>query len=231
MEIEGALSEVDYILFLIGSSCEYFAYFMFMFTLFRFRIKPRMVATTLLIAFLTSQVSYITRLSPEISEFSSYIQLVLLVIWLCLMFRVPLFYSVIMIFAGFAAGIVLQGIVMSGVMFFTDLSLDKIQANDWILLSIQILTSIFFLALSRLLYVMNWNFDFVPTSHRADVKISGTNARLLGTIVLGITIGAAVAYAFRDRFDSYFLYTCILFFITLPVFVYYLLRKDYEDAA
>ena len=231
MEIEGALSEVEYVLFLVGSSSEYFAYFMFMFTLFRFRIKPRMIAITLLIAFLMSQVSYITRLSPEISEFSSYIQLVLLVIWLCLLFRVPLFYSVIMNFAGFAAGIVLQGIVVSGLMFLLGLSLADINDNLWITVPIQVLTSILELTLCRLLYVMNWNFDFVPTSHRADVKIGGTNARLLVIIVLGISFAAAVAYGFRDRFDSYFVYTCIVFFVALPVFVYYLLRKDYEDAS
>lgn len=222
---------MEYILFLIGSSFEYFAYFMFMFTLFRFRIKPRMIAIILLIAFLMSQISYVTRHSPEISEFSSYIQLALLVIWLCLLFRVPLFYSVIMNFAGFTAGIVLQGLVMSGLMFFLGLNLDIILNNNWIFLSVQTLTSIVEIALCRMLYVLNWNFDFVPTSHRADVKISGTNARLLGIIALCIFLAAAVAYLFRDQFDSYFVFTCIVFFITLPVFLYYLMRKDYEDAS
>ena len=222
---------MEYVLFLIGSSFEYFAYFIFMFTLFRFRIKPRMIAMTLLIAFMMSQVSYVTRMTPEIAEFSSYIQLILLVIWLCLLFRVPLFYSVIMNFAGFAAGIVLQGIVISALMFLIGMTLDEMQGNDWILFSIQILTAIVEIALSRLLYVMNWNFDFVPTSHRADVKIHGTNARLLTTIVLCISIAAVVAYGFRDKFHSFFVYTCVVFMITLPVFLYYMLRKDYEDAA
>jgi len=222
---------VDYILFLIGSSFEYFAYFVFMFTLFRFRIKPKMIAITLLIAFLMSQISYVTRLNENLAEFSSYIQLILLVIWFCLLFRVPMFYSIIMNFSGFVAGFVLQGIVVSGLMFMLDLTLTDIQNNPWIMSSIQVLTAILELALCRLLYVMNWNFDFVPTSHRADVRFSGTNAILLFTIVLCISLGAAAAYLFRDKFDNYFLFTYIVFFVTLPIFLYYLLRKDYEDAS
>jgi hypothetical protein len=222
---------VEYILFLVGSSFEYFAYFMLMFTLFRFRIKPKMIAITLLIAFFMSQISYATRLIESIADFSSYIQLVLLIVWFCLLFRVPLFYSVIMNFAGFVAGFVLQGIVVSGLMFLLDLSLGDMQSNQWITASIQVLTAIIELALCRMLYVLNWNFDFVPTSHRADVRFSGTNAILLSTIVLCISLGTFAAYLFRDKFDNYFVFTYIVFFITLPIFLYYLLRKDYEDAA
>ena len=222
---------MEYVLFLIGSSFEYFAYFIFMFTLFRFRIKPRMIAMTVLIALLMSQISYVTRLNPDLSELSSYIQLVLLIIWLSLLFRVPLFYSIIMNFAGFVAGFVLQGIVIAGLMFLVGLTWTDIRDNQWIFLSIQILTAILEVALCRLLYVMNWNFDFVPTSHRADVRFSGTNAILLSTIVLCISLAAFAAYLFRDKVGSYFVVSYIVFFITLPVFLYYLLRKDYEDAS
>jgi len=144
---------------------------------------------------------------------------------------VPLFYSIIMNFAGFVAGFVLQGIVISGLMFLVDLTWPDIQSNFWIIMSLQVLTAILELALCRLLYVMNWNFDFVPTSHRADVRFSGTNAILLSTIVLCISLGAVAAYLFRDKVDDYFVFSYIVFFITLPVFLYYLLRKDYEDAS
>jgi hypothetical protein len=231
LEIKGALSEVEYVLFVIGSSFEYFAYFIFMFTLFRFRIKPRMIGMTLLIALLMSQISYVTRLNPNLSELSSYIQLVLLVVWLCLLFRVPLFYSIIMNFAGFVAGFVLQGIVVSGLMFLLGLTLADMQNNQRIIASIQVLTAILELTICRLLYVMNWNFDFVPTSHRADVRFSGTNAILLSTIVLCISLAAIAAYLLRDKFGSYFVVSYIVFFVTLPIFLYYLLRKDYEDAS
>jgi len=190
-----------------------------------------MIAVTLLIAFLMSQVSYVTRLNTDLADISSYIQLVLLIVWFSLLFRVPLFYSVIMNFAGFVAGFVLQGIVIYGLMFLIDLSLAEMQDNPWILHSIQILTAIIELALCRLLYVMNWNFDFVPTSHRADVRFSGTNIILLSTIVLCISLGAIAAILFRDKFHDYFMFSYIVFFVTLPVFLYYLLRKDYEDAS
>lgn len=202
-----------------------------MFTLFRFRIKPRMIGMTLLTALLMSQISYVTRLNPDLSELSSYIQLVLLVVWLSLLFRVPLFYSIIMNFAGFVAGFVLQGIVVSALMFLLGLTLADMQSNQWIIASIQVLTAILELTICRLLYVMNWNFDFVPTSHRADVRFSGTNAILLSTIVLCISLAAIAAYLLRDKFGSYFVVSYIVFFVTLPIFLYYLLRKDYEDAS
>lgn len=221
----------EYILFLTGSSIEYLAFYILIFTLFRFRIKPKMIAMTLLIAFLMSQVSYVTRFITDLSDFSSYIQLVLLIVWFCLLFRVPLFYSIIMNFSVFLAGFVLQGIVIYGLMVLLDLSLLEMQSNVWIRHSIQVLTAIVEIALCRLLYVMNWNFDFVPTSHRADVRFSGTNVILLSTIVLCISLGAVAAYMFRDEFADYFLFSYILFFITLPIFLYYLFRKDYEDAS
>jgi len=222
---------MEYVLFLIGSSFEYFAYFLFMFTLFRFRIKPGMITMTLLVALLMSQISYVTRLQEDLSGMSSWIQLVLLVIWLSLLFRVPLFYSIIMNLSGFVAGFALQGILLSGLMVLVDLTWSDIRDNPWIVLSIQILTVVLEIALCRLLDVMNWNVDFVPTPHRADVRFSGTNAVLLSAIVLGISLAAFAAYVFRDQLGSYFIVSYIVFFITLPVFLYRLLRKDCEDAS
>jgi len=220
-----------YLLFVIGSLFEYFAYFIFMFTLFRFRIKPGMIAMTLSVALQMSQISYVTRLEEDLNELSSYIQLALLVVWCCLLFRVPPFYSVIMNFSSFLAGFVLQGIIIAGLMFLPDLTWADIRDNPWKALSVQVLTAVLEIALCRLLHVMNWNFDFVPTSRRADVRFGGANAVLLSAIVLCVSLAAIAACLFRDRFGSYFVVSYFVFFVTLPVLLYELLRKDCKDAS
>lgn len=202
-----------------------------MFTLFRFRIRTKMILNVVWIAFIMSQVSYITRLNPEIGDMSAVLQYFLITSTLWVLFRVPLFYSAIMVFSGFITGFVIQGITILTLTSTIGLTLETIRENIWIFVATQVLTAILTIAICRTLHIMNWTFDFVPTSHRANVKIHGTNAILLATIVLCIVLTAAAAYLFRNTFEDFVVYSLLVFVITLPIFYYYAVRKDNEDAS
>jgi len=222
---------MSYVPFIAGSTVEYFSVFLFMLTLFRFRLDRRAVVTTLAISLLLGQVSYFTRLVPEIGDGSTYIQLALYIIVTCLVFRVSVFYSVIMNFAGFIALLVVQGLTIIVVGSINSVSLDIVREDVRVGMGVQFLGAIIIIGLSRLVSRFNWGFDFVPTSPRTRVQVRGTNAILLALILLAIAAFAVITYVFRNEFDSLVVYSSAVFVVTLPVFIYYAVRKDDEDAA
>lgn len=221
---------MDYILFLIASSIEYFGTFVFMLALFRFRLLPRMIGNVLLVSFLMSQVSYFTRLSPEIGELSTYIQFLLFVLVLWVLFRVPFFHSIVMNFAGIAINALTVGLSILVVGKLIDMSLDEMVQNIWIASSLQVLSAVISLMISRTIYVFHWGFDFVPTSRRTSVDIRGTNAVLLVIIASALVIASVTALVFKSNFESYLYYSFPVFLLTIPAFLYFAVRKDHEDA-
>ena len=222
---------VNYILFLVASSIEYFGTFIFMFALFRFRLYPRMISNILLISFLMSQVSYFTRQNPEIGEMSTYIQFILFVFVLWIMFRVPIFHSVVMNFAGLAINMLTGGISILGVGWLFGIPTQEILQNIWIASSIQVLSAVMTITISRTVYVFNLGFDFVPTSSRGSVHMKGTNAVLLVIILSTVVLAALTALMFKSNFTFYLVCSFPVFLLTIPIFLYYAIRKDNEDAS
>jgi len=222
---------VDYFLFLIASSIEYFGTFMLMFALFRFRIRPQVVLNVLLVSFLMSQVSYFTRINPEIESFSMYIQFGLFILVFWILFLIPFFHSIIMNFAGIATNLLAQGLCILISLEITGLTTAELVDNIWVQSSLQVLAALIQLALARTIIIFNWGFDFVPTSPRANVRIRGTNAILIVIISLAVVVTALLAFVFRNNLDIYIVSACVVFLLTLSLFLYYAVRKDFEDAS
>ncbi|RXZ77079.1 hypothetical protein EBB07_32865 [Paenibacillaceae bacterium] len=221
---------MKYVFFVIGSSIEYFSIFMLMFTLFRFQITERL-ATTLMVSIMMSQVSYITRLSSDIGELSSYIQLVLMILVVWILFRVPWYYSILMNFASFVIGFAIQGITIFLLSLFQGVTLESIQGGDsMVSASVQLLCAVLVIAVSRLIYLMNFGFDYVPVDHRAYVQISGTNEVLIVVIIATILLAVSAALVLRDDYKGYAIVATSIFALTVPLFMYYSRRKDREDA-
>lgn len=221
---------MDYILFVIGSTFEYVGMFLFLFALFRFGLYFRLGVNVVLVSVLMSQVSYFTRLDPAVADLSSYIQFLLFVIVLWLLFQVPIFHSFVMNFAGLAATFAVQGVIILLVKYLGGISLEAIQGNQLISTSLQFMTFLADIGIARAIYIWNLGFDFVPTSRRSYVKIKGTNAILLAIISTSVVVAAVLAFVFRNDFNDYVLYASFVFLATLPLFLYFSLRKDVEDA-
>ncbi|MBP3964311.1 hypothetical protein [Paenibacillus lignilyticus] len=221
---------MKYLLFLIGSIFEYSGMFILLFTLFRFSIYRRLLVNVFLVATLMSQVSYFTRLDSAVGDLSTYIQFGLFVIVLWVLFNVPIFHSAIMNLAGILA-VGLQGILIVLVSVISNVSFGAVAGNDVSAAGIQVITCLAHLALAKLVYDKNWGFDFVPTSRRSNVEIKGTNAILLAIISFCIVAAMITAIIFRNNYDDYVLFASIIFLFTVPVFLYFTLRKDTEDAS
>jgi len=220
---------MSYAIFVAGSTIEYFSTFTLMLTLFRFQVRDRL-GYLLFVAFLMSQVSYFTRLVPEIGDLSSFIQLALFVVLFRVLFRIPVYYSVIMNAAAFILGFVVQGML---VLAFgaAGVSLDVIRDSMWAVLLMQLLSSALFLIMSLLLYRHEIGFNFIPKENRdAVIVIKGTNAVLLAVIILIVSAGFVAAVLSRSRYEDYVLTSSAVFVLSLPFFIYYSIQKDREDA-
>jgi hypothetical protein len=201
-----------------------------MFALFRFRIRRPLVLNALLVSFLMSQVSYFTRINPEIDEFSTYIQFMLFILVFWLFFLVPFFHSIVMNFAGVASGMLIQGLCIFSLLQLTGQTLDSFISNIWVASALQVLTAFIQIALARLIIIMNWGFDFVPTSPKASVRIKGTNAILISIVSFSVVLAALLSYVFRNNMDEYMTGASVVFILTLTMFIYYSVKKDNEDA-
>ncbi|MEK0314134.1 hypothetical protein [Cohnella sp. 56] len=222
---------MQYVPFIVGSAIECFGVFIVMFSLFRFRLNTRAFITVSIVAFMMSQLSYFTRLNPETSNLSTYIQFAMYVIVLWVLFRVPVFYSILMNFAGFAVLVVVQGITILVLGAINNISLETIKNNGMINAATQLLTFILMLSLARLILRFNWGFDFVPTSRRHEMEFKGTNVTLIAVIISAIVVLTVVIYVFRNEYKDFVIYASLVFLLTLPAFLYFSLRKDNEDAA
>lgn len=222
---------MSYVPFLIGSTFECFGVFFVMFSLFRFRLTPRAFVTVALVAFMMSQVSYFTRLNPETESVTTYIQFAFYVLVLWSLFRVSIFYSIIMNFAGFASLVVLQSLTILVLAIFNHISLQTIKNDPVVSASIQVLSFVVMFIVSRLINHFNVGFDFVPTSRRHHLEFRSTNVTLFAVITTTIVISAVITYVFRNEFGERVIYSSVVFLLTLPAFLYFALRKDNEDAA
>ncbi|SDX81747.1 hypothetical protein [Paenibacillus sp. CF384] len=222
---------MNYFLFIVGSTFEYIGTLLFLFTLFRFGLDRRLIINVLLVSLLMSQASYFSRLDPAVGDLSSYIQFILFVLVLWILFRVPIFHSIIMNFAGIAALFTVQGLIILVASQVSDTSFSTITSNHATATAVQIITCLANIAIARTVYIKNWGFDFVPTSRRVYVEIRGTNAILLAIIAFAIVLAAILAVVFRNNYDEYVIAASVVFLLTLPLFLYFTLRKDTEDAA
>ncbi|WP_274651702.1 hypothetical protein [Paenibacillus humicola] len=190
-----------------------------------------MLVNVFLVTLLMSQVSYFTRKIPEIGELSTYIQFFLFALVLWILFRVPLFHSFLMNFAGISASFVI-GAICAGITYMLGLSIAEIKHNEIVTASLQLLSFIFYIGIARLVYTMNWGFDYVPAERRQNVEIRGTNSILITIIAVSVVASVVMTLLFRNNFGNYVdVVSTVVFLLTLPIFLFFSLRKDNEDAA
>jgi len=221
---------MSYLLFSAASVVEYVAVFTFMFALFRFQFTRRTVLSVLAVSIMLSQISYFTREISAIGELSTYIQLVVLVIVLWMLFQVPIFYSIVMSFAAFAVVVIVQGLTLLAFDLSGVATADAIKASVILGAAVQIASSLIEVGIAYAIKTTNIGFNFVPTSRRTSTQFNQTNIVLLIITLTTMLITGIFAYLFNNEFDRYVFAACCVFILTVPMFVYYALRRDTESA-
>ncbi|CDN42028.1 hypothetical protein [Paenibacillus sp. P22] len=222
---------MSYVLFVVGSAVEYFGMFALMFALFRFQVNRDFFAKVAIITLLMSQVSYFTRLVPEIGNLSTYLQYVLFVGILWYLFRVPLFHSIVINFAGLFVDI---GVTVGCVFIIsaaTGITLDTISANPVLTASFQILSAVIQIGLAYTIRVKNWGFDWVPSDRRVYTPFNRTSAVITALIAFCIVAAFILTSILREDFEGYLVAVGGVALIFVPLFLFFALRKDREEGA
>jgi hypothetical protein len=196
-----------------------------MLTLFRFNIREKLMYVVF-VSFIMSQVSYFTRLIPEIGFASSYIQYVLSIIVLVVLFRIAIYYSVVMNLTAIAFGIAVQALIILIVWLGLGISLSEVQDNSVVTAAIQILSSTIFMAASRTVSVNNIGFDYVPPSYRNYRVISRKSVITISAIGTVFVASCIIAFLFRHEYEDYLIIEGAIFIVTLPLFLYYSFNEN-----
>lgn len=219
---------MNYVLFVVGSVIEYFALTTLMLVAHRIEMPRRRILELLGLAILMSQVSYFTRM--VVGEASSYIQLGLTVLAVWLIFNIPLFYSAVMNVISMAFGFIGQGLLILAISFGVNVPFGTVVSDPDFAFPTQVLSMLLFLTVSYVIKTYNVGFNYVPTSRRDYVELRGLNVVILTAIIVIITALSVASVALRNDFDTYLYVVVGVFALSIPLFLYYSLRKDNEDA-
>lgn len=215
---------MQFVLFSIFSSIEYIAMFAIMFALFRFEYRFYHV-NVLFISLLMCFVSYSLRYGFDLANYSSLIQLFLMILIFALMYRQHLFYSGIMVIISF----VIYGLIQAGIVQLLDLlGVMKIEAmlKEFSIEGkiLQSLSAAVAMLVYYLIKLTKKGFSFIPHTNRVSIKFTGINLLILILILVQTAlVGAMYYYANMNEVKGYYFLSGILVF--LLGFLLYLSRK------
>lgn len=218
---------MEYLLFVVGSIIEFFALTTLMLVAHCIEIPRRRLFDILALAALMSQVSYFTRM--VVGETSSYIQLGLTVLAIWLICNIPLFYSAAINVVSMAFGFVGQGLIIVAISFAMNVPYSAVVSDPNYAFPAQILSTILFLTVAYVIKTHNLGFSYVPASRRVYVSLRGLNVVILTAIIVIVTALSVASIALRNDFDTYLYVVVGIFALSIPLFLYYSLRKDAED--
>lgn len=208
------------VLFFLLSFFEYVAIYYLTFRLFsfEFRFYTKQICLS---SFLLTFISYLFRMY-SFGFLDVFLQIVIFIFLLRYLFRIHLYYSVLVSY-GYITYVIMQ------ILIFT--LLDSLQLLDNILsiestgtYIIQVVSIAAAFLVGVLLAKTHFRFSFVPTAHYGNVALRGNNLSVfLLTIFEILILGASYSYYTTNFNKLYFLFVLILF--VLAVVILYLLNK------
>ncbi|WP_020619666.1 hypothetical protein [Paenibacillus daejeonensis] len=160
---------------------ETIAGFILMLSIYLFPIRsytPQIVFTSIVMA----QTSYLLREVFLLDWLTPFFMLLWMVLLLWLLFRIHLFYALLMAVSGYLVYIVLQMLIVLILQAVSPLT--EIQETFQYLKLVQLLASLAALAISRVLIKKRLGFSFVPDRISESVPVRGTNRKLLITLIV-----------------------------------------------
>ncbi|CAM3511219.1 hypothetical protein [Marinicrinis lubricantis] len=218
---------MEFIAFNFFSILESIAFFMFVLVLFRFQLKYYIIQI-ISSAVILSQTSYYLRAQFDMDQVS-YVSILLMFLLFWLLFKVQLFYSVLMAVTGFLYTAVLQSTQMLAFVSLGLMEYDQIQPFSSEAYLHQCLFFILTLAICALLSYKRIGFTFIPYNDHVPVKLKGLNLIIAGLLV--ITIIAVNMYTNFYSHGNEHLYN-ISFFILILILAGLLLlivRREIHD--
>jgi len=201
---------------------ETIAGFMLMLSIYLFPVRsytPQIVFTSIVMA----QTSYLLREVFLLDWLTPFFMLLWMILLLWLLFRIHIFYALLMAVSGYLVYIVVQMMIvllMQGVS-----SLAEIQETFLYLKVVQLLSSLVALAISRVLIKKRLGFSFVPDRITEHVRFRGTNRKLLVTLIVA-SVWISVMLSFLSNGLAGFLGVLISISLIAAMIIYLMVIKE-----
>lgn len=216
---------MNFAIFTMISSLEYVAVLAFIAALFRFRYFLKMKTHIFMVCVLLSYVSYTTRTVYGLAIESTLIQVGLLTLFIWLLFRVQVYYSLLMALTGHVAYGVVQFLLIFLFTFSGIFTLNDLESIKWPSHILPIATSIVFFLISIFVIKKNWGFSFVPD--RTD-EIYGNYKR--NTLILLVITASFVLLSTLHRIGitliSNLYVSTLIYVIAFLVLIILSIRKE-----
>lgn len=210
--------------FLTVSVVEWITLIVLSFSLFMFKIKDNLV-TIVFASILLSLLSYVLRGASNLTEISTFLQLITLILIFWLMIRMPAIYAGVMATLGYVSYLFVQTLIAYILNWTNILPLEKMMGNQFLTHLVAGITVVVTLLICYFLVRFRIGFSFVPDDSSINIGLRG-NIRLLIMIVLGaITIGIFLFSAKHGYLLWVFLGMCVI----LGLLVYFLFKKETEQ--
>lgn len=175
------------IIYVIASIIEGFSIFFFAFGLFRVSIREywrEVVLTTLIISLTT----YFYKDHALLSSISPVLNILLMIFFLFILFKLPLLHSVYIVVTSFVVMLAVQGLSVAIVNLVFHVGLAYIREIDLLRYTFQLSTDFVIFLVSLILRRFNIWFTFVPYHRTIRFKVSTINLSLLVSSLIGIAI-------------------------------------------
>jgi hypothetical protein len=208
---------VEFILFMVFSIFESFAFFSLMFALYRIKIN-QYYWPILFISIISNVLSFVMRKEANLTDFVPLALLALLIMFMIVVVRIPIFWAFVVTLTGYFSLFILQTILM--LLSFGYLSPQQLQLYAWKGYLLQLITSGIGYTLGKYLYSRGLGFAFM--FERLQLRL-GT----LGLVIMIVLITAAFG---TILFINNLYVAVIILFFGLAFLLYYALRKERADA-
>ncbi|GAB2723049.1 hypothetical protein ACFQWB_03905 [Paenibacillus thermoaerophilus] len=211
---------------LLVSAIEFLSTFIFILIVFRFPIKSYKYHLLFSSLFM-SQFSFFLNSYSVTKSIAPLLQAITLILFICFIFRVQIFYAASMGVTGYAVYIIIQLGITTILNFMV--SIDQILSNFMLLKVVQLASIAGINILSYFLARKKIGFSFVPDSERQKIKWEKHN--ILFTIFLIITtFSLAILHYMVNKGTSAMLYICLIVIsVLLSIVLYYSVRKEVEQ--
>lgn len=215
---------MDFAFFMLFSTVETFAFYYFMFRLFKFDMYYSSIIFTALIL---SYISYTLREVYHLSSIDVIVQFLLIICFVWLSFKVHLFYASIMTVTALIGYAMVQTFYYL-LFYYFGLILKMPDANNLFAYILQIFSSVTILFIGWYLKRKNMGFDFVPHSQYVKVKLTD-NIRIILLFCIALVFILASAFLMFSGKNSNIVFISFVLGVVLFGFLFWSYRRDRGD--
>jgi hypothetical protein len=199
--------------FIFFSSFEGLAAFALSFYIFRFDLMKHIKSVLIMILLINIQ-NYVLREELSLSSIAPIINLIITVLFLALIVKIPLIWSMVMTLTGYISFALIQTIIIF--LSFGYFSPQETQDDYWRIYQGQLLTGVIGVTVGWLIYKFGYGFTY------EFMKLRFKRERIfLISIITFFLFVVGIMFFFRDVFIN-----LLVFGVILAVFLVYSIKKD-----